>query len=595
MDKIKMANPVKMWRRRASVEHTSRWVGNHEGYDNTPLPVLTWKGFWMGILVSMGGFVFGYDTGQVSGFLAMEDFLDRFGQRRRDGTAYFSNVRSGLIVALLSIGTLFGALIAAPIADWIGRKMSIIVWCGIFSVGIIVQLAATDEWYQIMMGRFVAGLGVGALSLLVPMYQAETAPRHIRGALIATYQLMITFGIFLAAVFNYAAERHQSGNKASWQITLGLSFVPGVILAVGILGFSETPRHNYRNGKMKEATETMAQVYGVPENNYSIQLELEEMRVKQEAESKVTNGPIQEWLGMWMAPKMAYRLAIGMGLQMFQQLTGANYFFYYGTVIFSGTGINNSFVTQMILNGINFGVTFYGLYIVEHYGRRKSLIAGSVWMFICFLIFASVGHFALDQENPQNTESAAIAMICFACFFIFGFATTWGPMIWTICGELYPSRYRAKAMALSTASNWFWNFLLAFFTPFITGDIGFRYGYVFAGTNVLGGLIVYFFVIEGQGRTLEEIDTMYLMGVKPWESAKWVVPSLEEMSGEMRKRLEDANPELVVKQEMAGNREADENGGGLRAQEDNDEVRRSGEDGAEESEEKLKEKKDIEA
>lgn len=88
---------------------------------------------------------------------------------------------------------------------------------------------------------------------------------------------------------------------------------------------------------------------------------------------------------------------------------------------------------------------------------------------------------------------------------------------------------------------------------------------------------------------------MYLMGVKPWESAKWVVPSLEEMSGEMRKRLEDANPELVVKQEMAGNREADENGGGLRAQEDNDEVRRSGEDGAEESEEKLKEKKDIEA
>ncbi|KAH9866324.1 hypothetical protein J1614_008891 [Plenodomus biglobosus] len=296
----------------------------------------------------------------------MEDFLDRFGQRRRDGTPYFSNVRSGLIVALLSIGTLFGALIAAPIADWIGRKMSIIVWCGIFSVGIIVQLAATDEWYQIMMGRFVAGLGVGALSLLVPMYQvslhvtffslvdvddnqAETAPRHIRGALIATYQLMITFGIFLAAVFNYAAERHQSGNKASWQITLGLSFVPGVILAVGILGFSETPRHNYRNGKIKEATETMAQVYGVPENNYSIQLELEEMRVKQEAESKVTNGPIQEWLGMWMAPKMAYRLAIGMGLQMFQQLTGANYFFYYGTVIFSGTGINNSFVTQMIL------------------------------------------------------------------------------------------------------------------------------------------------------------------------------------------------------------------------------------------------------
>ncbi|KAF1849252.1 siderophore iron transporter mirC [Cucurbitaria berberidis CBS 394.84] len=549
---MKLSNPIHWRRSEASEpEHTSSWVGKHEGYDNTPLPRLTWKGFWMGILVSMGGFIFGYDTGQISGFLEMKDFLKRFGQHRPNGTPYFSNVRSGLIVGLLSIGTLFGALIAAPIADKIGRKKSIMFWCGIFSVGIIVQIAATDKWYQIMMGRFVAGLGVGALSLIVPMYQAETAPRHIRGALISTYQLMITFGIFLAAVFNYAAERHQSGKAASWQITLGLSFVPAVILCVGILGFSETPRYNYRNGKIDKATATMAKVYGVPTNHYSIQLELEEMRTKLAAESTIGT-PLQEWIGMWKAPKMAYRLAIGIALQMFQQLTGANYFFYYGTTVFAGTGIKNSYVTQMILNGINFGVTFYGLYIVEHYGRRKSLIAGSVWMFICFLIFASVGHFALDRVNPENTEKAATAMICFACFFIFGFATTWGPICWTICGELYPSRYRAKAMALSTASNWLWNFLLAFFTPFITKAIDFRYGYVFAGTNVLGGLIVYFFVMEGKGRTLEEIDTMYLMGVKPWESATWEVPDLEEMSGKMRQRLEAGNPELAIKKEMAG-------------------------------------------
>ena len=294
----------------------------------------------------------------------MQDFLGRFGQRKDDGTAYFSNVRSGLVVGLLSIGTLFGALIAAPIADKIGRKKSIMAWCAIFSVGIIVQISATDKWYQIMMGRFVAGLGVGALSLLVPMYQvclpicgisrvtnnkqAETAPRHIRGALISAYQLMITFGIFLAAVFNYAAERHQAGKAASWQITLGLSFVPAVILSVGMLGFSETPRFNYRHGKLDKVTSTMSKVYGVPVSHHSIQLELEEMRTQLEAEA-VKGNAIQEWIGMWKAPKMAYRLAIGMGLQMFQQLTGANYFFYYGTVVFSGTGIENSFVTQMIL------------------------------------------------------------------------------------------------------------------------------------------------------------------------------------------------------------------------------------------------------
>ncbi len=238
---------------------------------------------------------------------------------------------------------------------------------------------------------------------------------------------MITFGIFMAAVFNYAAEKHQSGNAASWQITLGLSFVPPVILAVGMLGFSETPRFNYSHGKVDKATATMVKVYGVPANHQAIKRELEEMKAKLDAESQMGT-PIQEWFRMWKAPKMAYRLAIGMGLQMFQQLTGANFFFYYGTTVFAGTGIKNSFVTQMILNGINFGTTFYGLYIVEKYGRRKSLIAGSTWMFICFLIFASVGHFALDRQNPENTKPAATAMICFACFFIFGFATTWGPM-----------------------------------------------------------------------------------------------------------------------------------------------------------------------
>ena len=108
-------------------------------------------------------------------------------------------------------------------------------------------------------------------------------------------------------------------------------------------------------------------------------------------------------------------------------------------------------------------------------------------------------------------------------------------MIWTIAGELYPSRYRAKAMALSTASNWFWNFMLAFFTPFVVGDIDFMYGYVFAGCNVLGGLLVYFFVIEGQGRTLEEIDTMYIDHVVPWKSSKWIAPPEEEMAGGSRR------------------------------------------------------------
>jgi SP family sugar:H+ symporter-like MFS transporter len=499
-------------------------------YDNGPVPRVTIHSFIMGVFVSMGGFIFGYDTGQISGFLGMAEFQRRFGQKSSNLVTnpsgyYFSNVRSGLIVALLSIGTLMGALIAGPVADKIGRKWSIFFWCLILHVGLIVQMTSGNhKWYQIVVGRWIAGLGVGALSLLVPMYQSESAPKQIRGALISTYQLFITLGIFIANCINFGTEKKT--NTSSWRIPMGISFVWVAILGFGIIFFPESPRYDYRHGKVEAAKRTMTRLYGVSDNHRVVAEELEEIKEKYEEELLHAN---QKWWEMFTGPRMPYRLVLGITLQALQQLTGANYFFYYGTVIFKSTGINNSYVTQMILGGVNFGSTFLGLYVVEHFGRRKSLIFGAFWMFVCFMIFASVGHFALDRTTPTNTPHAGKAMIVFACFFILGFATTWGPIVWTICAELYPSRYRSTALGMSTASNWFWNFLLAFFTPFIVGDIDFRYGYIFAGCLFLATATVYFFVIEGQGRTLEEIDTMYIMHVDPRKSAKWIAPPPEQL------------------------------------------------------------------
>ncbi|KAK8112481.1 hypothetical protein PG984_013007, partial [Apiospora sp. TS-2023a] len=515
--------------------------------DYSPLKRLTGRSIAMGALVSMGGLIFGYDTGQISGFLEMPNFVERFGSPQPpNGEMGFSNTRSGLIVGLLSIGTLVGALMAAPIADKIGRRMSICLWTIIVSVGFVIQVAASTAWEQIMVGRLVAGFGVGALSLLVPMYQAETAPPWIRGALVCTYQLFITLGIFLAACFNYGTYTHQKQSSASWRIVIGLGWLWTIMLGLGILLFSETPRFDYRRGRIEEARRTLMRVYGAPANHYAVHLQMEEIGTKLRAESKVKKGFVKEFIDMFKGPRMAYRIALGVGLQMFQQLTGANYFFYYGTTIFQSVQIS-SFVTQMILNGINFSVTFIGLYLVEHYGRRKSLITGSVWMFICFMVFASVGHFQLNRDAPETTPQAGIILIVFACLFILGYATTWGPMVWTLIAEIYPSRYRARAMALATASNWTWNFLIAFFTPFITSAIDFRYGYVFAACNILGGLLVYFFVLEGQGRTLEEIDTMYVEHVPPTKSAKWVAPPPEEIARIRR----EAGTELVVDDDEA--------------------------------------------
>ncbi|KAI0396570.1 general substrate transporter [Xylariaceae sp. FL0594] len=496
--------------------------------DYSPLPRLTGRSFGMGLLVSMGGLVFGYDTGQISGFLEMPDFLRRFGELGPDGY-YFSPVRSGLIVGLLSIGTLIGALVGAPVADKIGRRLSVSLWCIVTSVGFVIQIAAATSYIQVVIGRLVAGFGVGALSLIVPMYQAETAPPWIRGSLVCAYQLFITLGIFLAALFNLGTFRTLADSSASWRIVLGLGWVWTIGLGVGILAFPETPRFAYRHGRVEEARRTLMRVYGAPANHWAIESQMEEIESKLRAESQVPTSFVGGYLEMFRAPRMSYRILLGIALQMFQQLTGANYFFYYGTTIFKSVQIS-SFTTQVILNVINFSVTFIGLYIVEHFGRRLSLIVGSIWMFTCFIIFASVGHFLLDLEDPTRTPTAGIVLIVFAAIFVLGFATTWGPMVWTLIAEIYPSKYRARAMALATASNWTWNFLIAFFTPFITNDIDFRYGYVFAATNLVGGLIVYLFCIEGQGRTLEEIDTMYVQHVDPRKSSKWVPPPPDEMA-----------------------------------------------------------------
>ncbi|CAG8146528.1 unnamed protein product [Penicillium salamii] len=484
----------------------------------TPIPRITMRSLIMALFVSMGGLLFGYDTGQISGFQEMSNYLQRYGELDSSGDYKFSTVRSGLIVGLLSIGTMIGALAGAPIADKLGRKWSITLWCMILNVGLIVQISSPDgHWYQMVIGRWVTGLGVGGCSLVVPMYQGESAPRHIRGAMISCYQLFVTLGIFLAYIINLGT--HHMDGTGQWRITLGLTFLFALILGGGMLFFPESPRFEFRHGKAESAQRTLSKLYGIPENHVRILEEMDEIREQFEAESDD-----QKWHEFLTAPRMFYRIVLGMALQSLQQLSGANYFFYYGTTIFEGAGISDSFITQVILGAVNFGTTFGGLYVVENFGRRKSLIFGAIWMFVMFMIFSSIGHFVLDVKEPTNTPNAGKGMIVVACLFIAAYAMTWGPMVWAIVAELFPSKYRAKGMAIATATNWLWNFLISFFTTFITKEIDFAYGYVFAGCLFVGVGIVYFFVIEGKGRTLEELDWMYVNKVVPWKSSDYEIP-----------------------------------------------------------------------
>ncbi|KAH9946744.1 general substrate transporter [Amylocystis lapponica] len=505
-----------------------------------------WMAIMLAIVASMGG----YDTGQISDILLMPDFLLRFATCSTPGdesTCSFSIVREGLIVSLLSIGTMAGCLLGAPTADYLGRRYAMTVECLVFMIGVVVQISSTHVWQQFAVGRLISGIGVGSLSAAVPMYQAETAPPQIRGALTATYQLFITFGILVAYCISIGTRN--IALSGSWRTVVGIGFVWPLVLGLGILFMPESPRWLTARGRYDEARRSLAVSRGVSaldaETHYVINREMDDMREAVEFEKRERAG----WLDCFTTDrKQLYRTILISVLQSFQQLTGANYFFYYGATIFESVGISDSFVTQIILGAVNFGCTFGGLYIMEKFGRRLPLIVGGVWQSVWLFVFAAAG----TAKDPTSNPNIGKLMIVSACLFIFGYAQTWAPGIWILVGETFPTRTRAKQAAIATTANWLWNFLIAFFTPFIVKSIKFRYGFIFAACNLTGAVIVYFFLYESSDLSLESVDMMYSdPSCKPWTSSTWAPAGFESRQDLIEQsRAAEAHKPLATEERM---------------------------------------------
>ena len=305
-------------------------------------------------------------------------------------------------------------------------------------------------------------------------------------------------------------------NSAQWRIPNGLSALWAISLGTSILFLPESPRFAYRKGRQPEARRTLARLNGLDPHDALIDAEICEIEAQLAAEGMAADA---RWTDIFaIKNRMLNRVLLGITLQAGQQLTGANFFFYYSTTIFKSTGLSNSYVTSIILGSVNVVATIVGLKLVKVVGRRKAMIYGALWMFVCFMIYTFVGTYALNMDRGGPAGSV---LIVFTCFFIVAFAMTWGPLVWAIVGELYPTQYRAPCMALATASNWLFNFLISFFTTFITDKIHYWYGMVFGASCLVLSFVVYFFLIESKDRSLEEIEEMYVQGVNPITSASW--------------------------------------------------------------------------
>jgi sugar porter (SP) family MFS transporter len=470
-----------------------------------------WPAICIGLFVAFGGVLFGYDTGTISGILAMPFWLQEF---TTTSDQKLTTSENSLIVSILSAGTFFGALSAAPVADILGRRLGLMFSSGVvFNLGVILQTAATRQ-PMFVAGRFFAGFGVGLVSAIIPAYQSETSPKWIRGTIVGAYQLAITIGLFLAAIVNNATkDRNDSG---SYRIPIAVQFLWSLILVVGLIFLPETPRYLIKRDKHDKAVRSLGKLRRLPYDHPEIQAEVAEIQANHRYEMSLGKSSYRDCF----KGTVLKRLITGCCLQALQQLTGVNFIFYYGTQYFKNAGFQRPFIIQVITNTVNVASTFPGLYLVERMGRRNLLLMGAIGMCVCQFIVAITGTAASFTNLPA--QRAAIA---FVCIYIFFFASSWGPVAWVVTGELFPLKVRAKCLSMTTASNWLLNWAIAYSTPYMVdpgyGNLQSKVFFVWGTCCFVCIAFVYFMIYETKGLTLEEVDELYGIVSKAWESKKF--------------------------------------------------------------------------
>ncbi|KAL4765029.1 sugar porter family MFS transporter [Aspergillus foveolatus] len=478
---------------------------------------------WPAVLISgfvaFGGILFG-------GILAMPYWARTFSTGYRDSTGQLNvtSSQSSAIVSILSAGTFFGALGASPMGDIVGRRWGLIASNGIFVLGVVLQTVATSI-PPFLAGRFFAGLGVGLISALVPLYQSETAPKWIRGFIVGAYQFAITVGLLLASVLNNAT--HHRNDSGSYRIPIAVQFAWSIILVVGMLILPETPRYRIKKDNAQAAARSLSKLRRLPEDHAAIREELAEIQANHNFEMSLGRSGYAECF----QGNLLKRLVTGCLLQALQQLSGINFIMYYGTQFFKNSGFQNEFVITLITNCVNVGSTLPGLYAIDKWGRRPVLLTGAIGMAVSQLLVAVLGTTTTGQDSRGNIivhdAAAQKAAIAFICLYIFFFAASWGPSAWVITGEIFPLKTRAKSLSMTTATNWLLNWALSFSTPYLVnyGDgnanLQSKIFFIWFGCCFLCIGFVHFMIYETKGLTLEEVDELYMEVDRARDSVRW--------------------------------------------------------------------------
>lgn len=459
------------------------------------------------LTATLGGLLFGYDTAVISG--AVGSLRAYFIEPRHLSDPNMANSLWGIVNSSALIGCIIGGIIGGWVSTHIGRRRGLIVAAFLFLISALGAAAPEFPFAAIGHGgpgymwnfvfyRILSGVGIGLASMLSPMYIAEIAPARIRGNLVAWNQFAIIFGMLVIYFVNYGIAR--AGNSDVWLNTIGWRYmfasgaVPAVLFLLLLLLVPETPRYLMLRDNEAGARAVLAKLGPAEEG----EREIAEIRVSL---SEHHSGRLFSF--GWLL------IFIGIMLSVFQQFVGINVVLYYAPEIFRDVGFstNASLFQTIIVGAVNLIFTVVAIFTVDKYGRKPLQIIGALVMAVAMTALGA--NFALQIKG-------VVSLLCMLLY-IAGFAVSWGPVVWVLLSEIFPNQVRGKAMAVAVAAQWIANFLVSWTFPILNDNPslvkafnhGFAY-WIYGAMSVLAAFFMWKLVPETKGRTLEQMEALWL-------------------------------------------------------------------------------------
>ncbi|MCX7824621.1 MAG: sugar porter family MFS transporter [Verrucomicrobiae bacterium] len=456
------------------------------------------------LVATLGGLLFGYDTGVISG--AIEPLTARFNL-----SVFMKGWASGCVL----IGCATGVLLVGPLSDRFGRKLAMFLAAFMFLASAIGTAVPPDITTFIVF-RFLGGVGIGIASISTPMYIAEITPARIRGRMVAVNQIAIVGGISATSFVNYFIA-HSQGDPAQaqvqawltefgWRWMFGSGIAPSVVFGLLLFLIPESPRWLIEMQRENAAKDILRRVGG---------------EAFAEAEFRNIRAAIAQERGTWgelFSEKLRLPLIVGIVLAILQQVTGINVFMYFGATIFktmsASTGVDAGLLQQIVINGAGVLFTLVAIATVDKWGRKPLMIVGAIGMAVSL---AAMGAMAKWMSDP---DAASGWMLAFIILYIACFGLSVGPVTWVILSEIFPTAVRGRALGLATFFLWMADYVVTQTFPMMDAKDSwfvreFNHAFPFwlyATMCVVEVFFILRFVPETKGKTLEEIEAMWKKG-----------------------------------------------------------------------------------